>query len=71
MTTDHVLFSALGGVLAVVVAVVLLALTTATWALVFALAVAAAGTAMVAVVINAQLTDADGAEHDDTEPTGR
>ena len=66
MTTDHLLFAALGGVLAVVAAVWMIAATTAVWALVIAVAVAIAGEVMVALVINRQLADADGiADSDD------
>ena len=66
MTTDHLLFAAFGGVLAVVVAVWMMALTNAVWALVMAVAVAVAGAVMVTLVINRELADADGgADADD------
>jgi len=66
MTTDHLLFAALAGVLAVVVAVWVAAATGAVWALVIAVAVAVAGEVMIALVMSRQLGDADGiAEADD------
>jgi len=74
MTTDHLLFAALGGVLAVVVAVWMAAVTGAALAIVLAVAVAVAGEAMIALVITRQLADADGVadpddpRHADYEP---
>jgi hypothetical protein len=66
MTTDHLLFAALGGVLAVVVAVWMTAVTNAIWALVIAVAVAVAGEVLVVLVISRELADADGiADADD------
>jgi hypothetical protein len=66
MRTDHLLFAALGGVLAVVVAVWMAAVANAIWALVIAVAVAIAAEVAVVLVITRELADADGiADPDD------
>ena len=60
MRTDRLLFAALGGVLAVVFAVWMVAVTNAVWTLVIAVAIAIAAEVMVALVIIRELEDADG-----------
>ena len=60
MRTDRLLFAALGGVLAVVFAVWMVAVTNAVWTLVIAVAIAIGAEVMVALVIIRELEDADG-----------